>query len=173
MIVQQDFDNARYGCVHVDFKTRMLHVGTRSLLLSDRVGNLGNAYIAAAFIASAHHDPTRFSIEQITRLSGAKNERAFKSRLSQFRQRLSKFEIAKGVNANSLFLSDRLTGNQTSNNSDIHRKLPYHFNSSLADLIKNRGADLDECDLKGVRLEHSLILGPKSHPVEYRAALGL
>jgi hypothetical protein len=168
-----DFDKARYGCVHVDFDTRLLHVGERSLLLSDRAGNLGNVHVVAAFITAANREPSRLSLQEIAEISLAKSENSFKARFSKLRERLGKFDIANGVTANALFLSDRLTGNQSSSTSDCVTKLPYHFNTALADMIATNGHVLSAQNKRGVRLEPSLVLGPKSHPEEYRSALGL
>lgn len=171
MNMKLSFDTNEYGCARVDMKTGLLHVGNESFPLSRRTGNLGNALLAASFINLAHQDPARASLRTMANLTGTSTN-SFTSRLRGLRKHLDTFEIADGISAASLFLSDRLTGNQNTTYDEGLEKLPFHLNTALIDAIGNYGFYLKSENLIGIRTETYTVLGAVQDPSSYQAALG-
>lgn len=157
MGITKSFDKTTYGQVSVDPATSVFSIGDQQVELTRT-----QAGIIACFINLGEE---RASLKTMTELVGT-SEAAFKAMLSYARKKISAIEIAEGVTADALFLSDRLMGKSDS------EKLPYHFNTRLADIINNHGLNCDPTLIADVRTKPKVIVGVSRDTGAFHQGLG-
>lgn len=155
MSISEQFDEVQYGSITVDLNNHVFKIQDepdKKVKLTRQEAN-----ILANFIALKNE---RASLKTMVELLGA-TEGSFKAMLTYARNKVSTIEITEGVTADVLFLSDRLIGE-----SD-NEKLPYSFNTELADLITKHGLGFDSELLRGVRTESTRTVGRLSNTGEF------
>lgn len=164
MALCENFDVYRCSAVSIDVKSGVFKVGQRETKVFK-----GGAKIIAAYIDIANRGEKGASVKTMMEISGHAND-TLSAYLSKLRKELSEFEIAPGVTADSLFLTEKIMGSLTFGEKTAGmEKRPYHFNIDLADLIESYGNHIPLCELQRTRLEPVRSLGRNSTPELFRA----
>lgn len=160
------YGDAADSKISIDTNSGAFKVGDVSKNLS-----LGKARIIALFIDAANKGE-RLSLKTLSELLDC-SEVSLKVRLNYLRETLGTMQIAQGVMADALFLSDRLMGSLTAaEKAEGLEKKPYQFNAELGAAINRYGNNIPEDVLATIRKEPNKTLGRHRNPKEFKAALG-